>query len=198
MAPQFLQQYSCTQLIDSCLCLQALFSISFFISALFELSNSYAGFITIILALFFLLFILATYYMIRTRALNRTFYGINLSMSLFLVFIALQTAIYWGQYSGCDTKNQPSYINYKFGPECYNPSAMTSLCVFSVFLLLTYIFQLFLLLRFKDDILGSDQLNESKAYSPINLSEISTVYFNPINSMSTAASSAVSEPLNPR
>ena len=46
------------------------------------------------------------------------------------------------------------------GVECYHVHAMKSVCAFAVFMFLTYLFMIGLLLRFKDEILGSAPLNE--------------------------------------
>jgi hypothetical protein len=58
----------------------------------------------------------------------------------------------------------------KYDSQCYNVSAMKSVCTFSVFLFLSYIFQVFLLLRFKDELLGNGPLNEG--YEPVSREEV--------------------------
>lgn len=78
--------------------------------------------------------------------------------------MSLQNAIFWGQYSHCEQFSR-RLRGGKYGSECHHTHAMTSVCVFSVFMLISYVFQVILLLRFKDDLLGASALNEG--YNPV-------------------------------
>ena len=56
-----------------------------------------------------------------------------------------------------------------YGVECVNSGAMKALCVFSVLLMLSYIFFTTILIRFKDDILGN--MGNNGLYSAVMRSE---------------------------
>jgi len=194
--------YTPEQLIDGNLVLQGLFTFSYFISSMFVYHNTYGGFNAVFLGAVYALFIIFTYHGVR-KSINRTNYGAILAASLFLVFISLESAIFWGQYSGCGKINngghhlneplpnlppssdkrlpsQPydgnlppspnfrslyTYPGNEYDAQCRAVPAMKSVCAFSVFMFLAYIAQVFLLLRFKDDILGNGPLNEG--YAPV-------------------------------
>ncbi len=51
-------------------------------------------------------------------------------------------------------------LSSAYGVECDSIGAMKSLCTFSVFMMLSYIFELIVLLKFKDDLLGNGPLDE--------------------------------------
>ena len=89
-----------------------------------------------------------------------------------LTILALQTAVFWGQYSTCRAvKWQKS--NYV---QCNQHGAMVSACFFAVFMFLTLLGQLFILFMYKDAILGEIPLDEGVGYSKvISLSSQDTV-----------------------
>jgi hypothetical protein len=73
------------------------------------------------------------------------------------------------EYSTATTR---SLRDFTLGVECGNVAAMRSCCAFSVFMFLSYLFQVALLFRFKDDILSSVPLNED--YSSVPTESAST------------------------
>ena len=166
-----LTQYSHTTLFDATLVIQLLFTLSFLISASFVFANPYNGFNTIFLGIVYLAFIGVSFYCIRYD-ISRTKFGAILAACLYLVFLSLENAIYWGQYSNCSV---PGFFKY-FADHiiyCNNTAAMSSVSAFSVLMFLSYLFELFLLFRFKDNFLGTDPLNEGTGqvggYVPVKI-----------------------------
>ena len=84
-------------------------------------------------------------YEIFHRASNGMFY----TMSLFLLL--------WNEHH---YKKLLYLLSSAYGVECDSIGAMKSLCTFSVFMMLSYIFELIVLLKFKDDLLGNGPLDE--------------------------------------
>lgn len=87
----------------------------------------------------------------------RTVYGAVMGAGVFLVVLALETAIFWGEYSKCDPT---SSLADRWNSECGQVQAMQSACVFAVFMFLSLLGQLVLLYMYKDAILGTGPLNE--------------------------------------
>lgn len=83
---------------------------------------------------------------------NGIYYGMLLGASAMLCILSLQTAIFWGQSSKCDT-NGPSNMT-----QCSHIDAMVSLVVFSVFILFILIVQCGLLIKYKDVILSDSDV----------------------------------------
>lgn len=246
-----LSLYNIGQIIDVTLLSQAVFSGCFTLSSFFVHFNTFGGINAIILALIYISFIAVTYYGIR-KTISRTSYGAILAAAVFLVFISLESAIFWGQYSNCSKMHTKSFISKIIDPDkiltgsdrptakptakpsreptqavrrslrdfdpidsvmneityteswnnpfegidhsrrlinfysqCHNTRAMKSLCAFSVFMFLSYIFQVFILLRFKDDLLGSGPLNEGYGYSPVLKDDIAVTNNLPISGIPT-------------
>lgn len=147
------------QILKFTLLAQAGFSACYLISALFVASNSYAGFNAIALGLTQAAVIGLSYYGLY-KEVTRTLYGIVLGSAVLLIFMSLQSAIFWGQYSSCHYE----VFNVKegfLGIQCENQAAMKSICAFSVFMFLTYIVLVGVLIRFKNDILGVAPANEA-------------------------------------
>lgn len=149
------------ELLDRLLPGQALLIVSYFISACFVGSNNFAGFNALFLGMIYIAFAIATYYGLKVYA-TRINFGAILGGSVILMFISLQSAIFWGQYADCEPQHR--YLlgseilhrkldSFELGPECRNVSAMKSLCTFSVFMFLGYIVQIWFLVHFKNDIL---------------------------------------------
>lgn len=159
----FFSQYSPLAIFDISIATQLAFGISFFISSCVAFSNQYAGFLGLLTGIFYISFSLLTYYGIRKR-INRTIFGAVLGASSVFLMISLQTSIFWGQYGNCEA-NHNFQIDRKgaIGVQCTNPSAMKSMCAFSVFLFLSYISQCGILLVYKDNILGDEPLDEGYA-----------------------------------
>lgn len=88
---------------------------------------------------------------------SRTVYGALMGAGLFLTVLALETAIFWGEYSKCSPGKSLADL---YNNECSNTSAMISACVFAVFMFLTLLVQLVLLFMYRDAILGTGPLNE--------------------------------------
>lgn len=147
--------YSFTELIDSTLIAEGVFVFCYVISSLFLLSNSYAGFVGGMFGIVWIVYLAFAYYSIRMKP-SRILYGVTLGVSVMLIILTLQQAIFWGQSSGCSQTADGH--RRLLGIECYQIGAMKSVCTFSVFLFLAEIFLVFILLRHKDDLLptGSD------------------------------------------
>ena len=136
--------------------------------------------------------------------LSRTFYGAILGVAVMMTFISLQTAIFWGQYSGCESSSSSSSyittlsptaapsiastlttlaVEYDvkdvldmgmgmdmdmdmvtgrrlYGVDCEHTRAMSSACFFSVLMFMSYLVLIGVLIKHKNGILGSSQLNE--------------------------------------
>lgn len=148
------------ELLDRLLPGQAVLIACYFISACFVGSNSFAGFNALFLGVIYTAFTAATYYGLKIYA-TRVNFGMILGGSVILLFMSLQSAIFWGQYADCESRTRyllseeehRNLSSFKLGPECRNTSAMKSLCTFSVFMFLGYIVQIWFLIRFKNDIL---------------------------------------------
>lgn len=189
---EILNQYSFDQMLDATLASQAIFVFSYFISALVVSGDAFAGFNSILLGITYCGMIYFSFKKLKKNLISRTTYGILLGAAFMLVLLSLQSAILWGQYSGCtsthssssndETTSMPSYAptlapnsirrlseealtdmmipysgNYGrqlyISVQCKNKPAMRSVCAFSVFLFLSYIMQVVIMIRFKDDIL---------------------------------------------
>lgn len=195
--------YSFEQLLDGTLAAQAVFTGCYFISTLVLSGNAFDGFNAVMLGLVYGASIALTYFKIRKDP-SRIMYGIILGISVVLMIISLQSAIFWGQYAGCESSSSSS-TSYSNSPtmaptqsptssrrflsemgsmhEAYNPfstshrqlyiseqckyrSAMRSVCAFSVFMFLSYIFEIALLVRYKDNILKASTGREGYAAVP--------------------------------
>jgi len=172
-----------TELFDYTILAQLLFTFCYLISSFVVAGNDYAGFLCVFLGLIYTGFACMSYYGVR-KSPSRSWYGAILGASLLLVIISLQSAIFWGQYSECTRASSPtraptqkpsgrrlaqatSTQRLLLGIECEHTSAMKSVCAFSVFMFLAYIVQIGLLLKFKNDFLGSSPLDEGYAYSGV-------------------------------
>jgi hypothetical protein len=138
---------------------------------------------------------------LKTDLLSRTMFGIVLGVNMMMIFISLQTAIFWGQYANCESytasmeeTNSPTTAlisrrlvgeiihssssssssitndnNYNmdtgdnsrrlFGVVCEHQGAMHAASFFSVVLFLSYLALLGVLIKFKNEILGTAPLN---------------------------------------
>lgn len=158
-----IQHYPYGTQLDLTLAAQSVFTFCYFISSLVLLDNSYAGFNGALMGLLYGATIALSYKGLKTDQ-NRVIYGIILGAVFVLVFMSLQNAIFWGQYSGCETYTAPTDDDKKkndddkrrrlTGVECYYTSAMSSMSAFSVFMFLSYIVQLYLMIKNKHEILG--------------------------------------------
>lgn len=157
--------YSIEQLIDVIFIFQVFALFFYLISAFLLIHNGYVGLIALYLGIILLGFLIYAYRTLRME-ITRTSYGIVLGGSFILIFILLESAIFWGQSSGCrPTKRIPTSSssdgaapnqNYLFyGVDCVNIGAMESLCTFSVLLFLSYLILLAVMIKNKHEILGS-------------------------------------------
>lgn len=140
------------QILDALFICQSLFILSYMISAIFQFSNVYNGFNAIFLGIIFLGTVICSYLYLR-KNVTKVMYGILLGATFMLIFISLQSAIFWGQYSDCESY----HLDGKSGnpPMCENTPAMESICTFSVFMFLSYSAQLVIMIVFKHEILGA-------------------------------------------
>lgn len=111
-----------------------------------------------------------------------------------LVFVSLESAIFWGQYSRCSSDRRvllrggtdtyrdeilsihpistedygPVTVSRElsFGVECSHTSAMKSVCTFSIMMFLSYVALVAVMIKFKNEILGPAPLNEG--YAPVS------------------------------
>ena len=171
-----------TDAIDFNLVAQAFFTSCYLISSFFISFNAYAGLISMFSGLIFVLSIATTYYYIRIHT-NKLIFGAVLGSSSVIVFISLQTAIFWGQYSSCEKlpviQRRISNATYfksliiekgNYGNECYGNSAMKSICVFSALLFITYIILVATLVFYKDEILETSPFYVNYSPVPQNIS----------------------------
>lgn len=149
---------------------QVVIIFCYLISSFVVAGNIYAGFTSILTGLLFFGFCGLTFYGLR-RNISRTMFGIILGGTFVLVFVSLESAIFWGQYAHCEQYNNhrllhsaSSLVSRQLsGMVCEQRAAMRSVCAFSVFMFLSYLAILGLMMRFKNDILGSGPLNEGYA-----------------------------------
>eukprot|EP00286_Rhodomonas_abbreviata_P000083 CAMPEP_0181288518 /NCGR_PEP_ID=MMETSP1101-20121128/377_1 /TAXON_ID=46948 /ORGANISM="Rhodomonas abbreviata, Strain Caron Lab Isolate" /LENGTH=181 /DNA_ID=CAMNT_0023392649 /DNA_START=105 /DNA_END=650 /DNA_ORIENTATION=+ len=152
--------YSHQECIDWLIKGQAGITACYLISALIIGGNSYAGFNAVFLGLVFSGGIGATYYGLKMHV-SRTHFGMLLGGAIILMFISLESSIFWGQYGDCSTPSNPNSRRLNpLGPECTHTATMKAVCTFSVFMFLSYIVMIALLVHFKDEILGSAPLQE--------------------------------------
>lgn len=172
--------YSYEQLMEASLAAQGVFTFCYFISSLVVVGNAYSGFNALILSFVFIAMI-ALMYMKMRKDVSRTMFGIVLGLTAVLVFVTLESSIFWGQYGSCDSYNNddlyptfsptavdrralfqsekiedfvyPARRLNRIGVQCKHKAAMRSVCAFSVFMFLSYLFQIALLIRYKDEIL---------------------------------------------
>ena len=88
------------------LIVEVCFSICFVVAATSLFWNHYAGVVGILTGLAYISFTGVSYYGIMVKP-NRTFFGAILGASCVMVFVALQSAIFWGQYANCTLSNSP-------------------------------------------------------------------------------------------
>lgn len=155
--------YSHEEILDGLVVVQVVFVFCYLISAFVTFSSSFGGLSSVVSGLVFAAFTGLTYYGLR-RNISRTIYGIILGGSFILVFITLESAIYWGQYGNCE------HVSTSSPYHCAHQSAMKSVCTFSVFLFLSYLVLLGVMTKFKNEILGTAPLNESMGYAPVSTS----------------------------
>lgn len=195
--------YSSQELIDFTLLSQGILTLCFLVSALSVSAYDSTGYIAVFNSFLFAAFTGASHYGISYK-LTGVFYGAILGSSFILIFVALQSAIFWGGYGTCNvvatslptmaptlaptifptmqpSTNTPtlSQLNLLLMEQsvniqhrrldelvCISTGGMKAVCIFSVFLMLTYIFFLVVLFRFKDDILVKLSSNEQYASVP--------------------------------
>ncbi len=153
--------YSHDEIIDGLIVCQIVFIFCYLISTFVTIWTSYGGLGSVASGFLYAAFCALTYYGLR-RNISRTIYGIILGGSFILVFITLESAIYWGQYANCDHFSSSSQFH------CAKQSAMKSACTFSVFLFLSYLALLGVMTKFKNEILGTAALNENMGYAPVS------------------------------
>lgn len=105
---------SFAKLYDGLICGQAVCAACFLLSALFIASNPYAGAVAVLTGLVVPLHVGGSWYCIR-RAVSRTLYGAVLGSSCVMVFVYLETAIFWGQYSDCEKYSHEYNTNKYYG-----------------------------------------------------------------------------------
>lgn len=199
-----LHPYSYEQLMGGTMLVQAACIVGYFISSLVVSGNAFDGFNAVMLGIVYGGTLALTYLKIRKNP-SRLMYGIILGMSVILLVISLQSAIFWGQYAGCSSSSSSTVttttsptMSPSLAPasafttahrklyiteQCKNRFAMRSISAFSVFIFLSYIFKLAVLVRYKNDILqqaSADQEGYSAvtnpAYAQPTISSIPTSY----------------------
>jgi hypothetical protein len=156
--------YSHHELLDFTVLVQAFLSFCFFLSAISVFGNHYAGFFALFLALLFSVMTGISHYGLSYHP-NKILWGAILGSSVVMIFISLESAIFWGSYGNCVPPplvppTTPVLLvdthRSLYGVECHNTSGIKSCCVFSVFLMLSYLIFITLVIRFKNEILGND------------------------------------------
>jgi hypothetical protein len=161
--------YSQEQIIDLLLKAQTVIVCCYLICALVVGGNTYSGFNAVFLGLVFAGFTGATYYGLRVHV-SRTHFGMLLGGGCMLLFMSLESAIYWGQYGACEaeptTTSSSTSTGTGSGPECSQQGAMKALCAFSVFMFLSYIGLVGALVYFKEELLGGAPMREGYSSVP--------------------------------
>jgi hypothetical protein len=163
--------YTFDEILNPLLISQAAFTAAYLIAALIVCSNTFAGANAVLLGLLCVAFLTITYHVLK-RELNRFNFGVLLGGGATLIFISLQAAIFWGEYSKCvkpdsliDLINSWNH-DPGIGPQCHYRHAMSVLCAFSVLLFLSYVVQIGAMLHFKNEILAEVPYGTS-SYRPI-------------------------------
>lgn len=164
--------YSHEQIIDGTVLFQIVIIFSYLISAFAVANEAYAGFNAVLTGFIFAAFTGLSYYGLR-KNINRTIFGVILGGAFILMFVSLESAIFWGQYANCEPYKQNEEESRRlsdFGHSqllassqeylCLNRPAMKSVCAFSVFMFLSYVVMLGILMKFKNEILGTAPLDE--------------------------------------
>jgi hypothetical protein len=81
---------------------QACFTFAYVISSFVVSSNSYAGFNAVLLGIIYIGMTGLVYLKMKNNT-DRLTYGVILGIGVMLIFISLESAIFWGQYSRCST-----------------------------------------------------------------------------------------------
>lgn len=177
------------QILDILFICQSLFCLSYLISTIFQATNVYNGFNAIFLGIVFAGMIGCSYIYLR-KNITKVMYGCVLGATFMLIFISLQSAVFWGQYSDCETYPKEKYSLLSGNPPmCTNTPAMESICTFSVFMFLSYVAQLVIMIVFKHEILGShpdSNTHQDVAFHSIPMSHLS----NPFDSSNNISNKA--------
>lgn len=191
------------QIIDYLLVGQGGISLVHLLCTLFVLHNRFAGFVGIFTSMLYISSVAFTYYGLK-QALSRTVFGAILGAGTILLFLSLESAIFWGQYSNCeglgrrlsglrgsglgginiiadgisgsvfDELAMEQRLLYTT-PDCEHTSAMKAVCAFSVFMFLSYILLLGVLMRFKNELLNALPLDgQQQGYAKVPQSSTTT------------------------
>lgn len=158
--------YTSFQLIEINIFCQVLLTVGYLISAIILSGNSYNGFNAIITSFLYFLFSSFCFYGLQKNVINRTIFGIILGISCMMIFISLESAMFWWAYSYCNSYKkeiQPNSSNKSrslLGIECDHVGAMTVISFLSFLLLLSNITLSYTLVKYKDDILIPAPINE--------------------------------------
>lgn len=99
-----------SKLFDGLSGCQLFCAFCFLISSFFVAPNPYAGFVAIFTGLFSIFHIVGSWYFLR-RNIGLATYGAVLGSSCVMVFVYIETAVFFGQYSACET---PDYHYYGY------------------------------------------------------------------------------------
>ena len=92
--------YTWKEMVLYTIIVEVILSVGFLVAVASLLWNPYAGIVGILTGLAYISFSGVCYYGVMIKP-NRTFFGAVLGASCVLVFVALQSAIFWGQYANC-------------------------------------------------------------------------------------------------
>lgn len=172
---------------------QAIVTFCFMLTAISLAGNRWAGFMGFLTGIIYAIFTGMSYHGIIKRP-SRMKYGGVLGSCFVLVFISLESSIFWGQYANCSSLPSPDsnasqrYMLNGRGQtnrqlrkantaDCSNRPGMRLACAFSVLMFLNYLFFILILLRFKDDILSNlseEYLSVPTSESPVSAKDTST------------------------
>jgi hypothetical protein len=157
--------YSHHELLDFTILVQAALSFCFFVSAIYVFGNHYAGFSALFLALLFSVMTGVSHFGLSCYP-NKMMYGAILGSSTVMIFVSLQSSIFFGSYGTCISPPvivpsiAPALLidahRSLYGVECYNVGGLKSCCAFSILLMLSYLIFITLVIRFKNEILLND------------------------------------------
>mmetsp|Transcript_13375 Transcript_13375/g.45221 ORF Transcript_13375/g.45221 Transcript_13375/m.45221 type:complete len:191 (-) Transcript_13375:109-681(-) len=136
------------KLLNLSILVMAVWTLAFFISSLVVADTANEGFNVVLTGLLYAGFVIASYQIINKRATPLSV-GFLVGLSFVLVFISLQTAVFWGQLAQCDETDENIT-----GYSCDDKAAMRSVSAFASLQFLTLGAFTAMLILHRDDVLG--------------------------------------------
>lgn len=150
----FIEEFSYEQIFHVCLIILITLTSFYFLNSTFFLSrNSYGGLSSFMTSIFYISLSYFAYKCLKNE-ISRVSYGLLLGLFFLLIFISMQDAIFWGQYSLCESfPFSLSSTKKLYGVECSHTGAMIFGSILSLLISFLSLIFSFFLIKFKDDIL---------------------------------------------